>query len=54
VYLALGQRDRAIEALEVAYRQRSHSMVFLKVDPQLRELHTDPRFITLVDRVGLD
>lgn len=54
VYLALGQRDRAIEALEVAYRQRSHSMVFLKVDPQLRELRTDPRFITLVDRVGLD
>lgn len=53
VYEALGQRDRAVEWLERAYRQRSHSMVFLKVDPQLRGLRSDPRFIALVERVGL-
>jgi tetratricopeptide (TPR) repeat protein len=53
IYEALGQRDRALEWLERAYRQRSHSMVFLKVDPQLRGLRSDPRFIALVERVGM-
>lgn len=53
IYEALGQRDRALEWLERAYRQRSHSMVFLKVDPQLRDLRSDPRFIALVERVGM-
>jgi TolB-like protein/DNA-binding SARP family transcriptional activator/Tfp pilus assembly protein PilF len=54
IHEALGDRDRAIESLEEAFRQRSHSMVFLKVDPQLRGLRSDPRFDHLVERVGLD
>jgi TolB-like protein/Tfp pilus assembly protein PilF len=53
VYEALGQRDRAVEWLERAYRQRSHSMVFLKIDPQLRSLRSDPRYRALLARVGL-
>lgn len=52
VYLALGEQDRALEWLEKAYDQRSHSMAFLKVDPQLVSLHPDPRFRDLLRRVG--
>ena len=54
VYEALGQRDRAMEWLERAHGERSHSMVFLQVDPQLRALRDDPRFRDLVARVGLE
>lgn len=51
VHVALGQPDEAITRLERAFSQRSHSMVFLRVDPQLAPLRTDPRFERLVRRV---
>jgi TolB-like protein/DNA-binding SARP family transcriptional activator/Tfp pilus assembly protein PilF len=52
VHLALGEPDLAMEWLERAFQERSHSMVFLAVDPQLEDLREDPRFQTLVERVG--
>jgi serine/threonine protein kinase/tetratricopeptide (TPR) repeat protein len=53
VHLALGDRNRAIDGLEEAYRERSLGMTFLKVDPNLDDLRADPRFADLVRRVGL-
>ncbi|HJU68416.1 MAG TPA: BTAD domain-containing putative transcriptional regulator [Gemmatimonadaceae bacterium] len=52
VHLALGERERALDLLERAYEERSHSMAFLGVDPQLRPLHGDARYEALVRRVG--
>jgi tetratricopeptide (TPR) repeat protein len=52
IHLALGARDRALDLLERAHEERSHSMVFLGVDPQLRSLHGEERFEALVRRVG--
>jgi TolB-like protein/DNA-binding SARP family transcriptional activator/Tfp pilus assembly protein PilF len=51
-HLALGEPDLAMEWLERAFQERSHSMVFLAVDPQLEGLQGDPRFQALVERVG--
>lgn len=51
IHLALGARERALQLLERAYEERSHSMVFLGVDPQLGSLHGDARFEALVRRV---
>ena len=51
VHLALGRPDDALRWLERAYSERSHSMAFLAVDPQLQSLRADPRFRSLVDRV---
>ena len=51
VHDALGNRDEAMEWLERALEQRSHSMVFLKVDPQLEQLRSHPRFGILLSRV---
>lgn len=53
IHTALGNRDRAFEWLARAYEQRSHSLVFLQVDPQLKSLRGDPRFRRLVGDVGL-
>lgn len=54
VLLALGEPDRALEWLERAFMDRSHSMVFLRVDPAFDDLRTDPRFLSLVERTGLN
>ena len=51
VHEALGRPDRAMEWLDRAFRERSHSMVFLRVDPQLRNLRSRPDFERLVRQV---
>jgi TolB-like protein/DNA-binding SARP family transcriptional activator/Tfp pilus assembly protein PilF len=51
VLQALGDVDSALSRLERAFDERSHSMVFLRVDPQLAELSTEPRYQRLVDAV---
>jgi TolB-like protein/DNA-binding SARP family transcriptional activator/Tfp pilus assembly protein PilF len=52
VHLALGDRNAALRWLERAFEERSHSMAFLRVDPQLAPLRADPRFVRLVSRVN--
>jgi TolB-like protein/Flp pilus assembly protein TadD len=54
LYETLGQRDRAFEALEKAYEQRSSYMPFLMVDPIMDSLHADRRFAALAKRMGLE
>jgi TolB-like protein/DNA-binding SARP family transcriptional activator len=53
VHVTLGEADEALRWLERAYEERSHSMVFLEVDPQLAPLRSEPAFRRLVERVGL-
>jgi TolB-like protein/DNA-binding SARP family transcriptional activator/Tfp pilus assembly protein PilF len=54
VHEALGDRTRTLRWLERAQAERSHSMVFLAVDPQLRRLRDDPVFRRLVREMGLE
>jgi tetratricopeptide (TPR) repeat protein len=53
IYAGLGQKDQALVWLEKGYQERSAWMVWLKVDPRLDALHSDPRFQDLLRRVGL-
>ena len=53
VYAGLGEKDRAFEWLEKAYKIHDKSLTFLKVDPCLDPLRSDPRFQDLLRRVGL-
>ena len=52
VYLAMGDRARALDWLERAEVERSHSRAFLRVDPQLAPLRGDRRFEALLRRNG--
>jgi tetratricopeptide (TPR) repeat protein len=54
VYLALGERQRALTLLDEAYAERSPGMCWLKVDPRFDELRDDPRFTRLLARLGLN
>ena len=53
VFIALGERERAFDALERAYEDRAWAMIWLKVDPRLDPLRDDPRFVNLLQRIGL-
>jgi serine/threonine-protein kinase len=53
IYIGLKEKDRAFEWLENAYQERSDLLVYLKVEPRLDSLRSDPRFADLVRRVGL-
>ena len=48
VYVGLGDRDRALEWLRNAVRERSQELVFLKVDRMVDSLRSDPRFQALL------
>jgi serine/threonine-protein kinase len=52
-YLGLGDKDTAFYWLEKAYSERDAGLMWLKVDPVLDDLRSDPRFLDLLGRVGL-
>jgi serine/threonine-protein kinase len=53
IYVGLGERERAFEWLDTAYRERSDSLIYLKVDPRLDPIRSDRRFGELVTKVGV-
>jgi len=48
-----GETDAAFRWLDRAYRQRDPGMEMLKIDPLLRNLHSDPRFQAMLVRMSL-
>jgi serine/threonine protein kinase/Tfp pilus assembly protein PilF len=53
VYNALGDPNQAFRWLDRALEERSGWLVYLKVNPILDNLHSDPRFKELLQRIGL-
>jgi len=53
VFEALGEHDKAIEALEKGCEKRETNLAFLKTWPYLDALRDDPRFQEIEQRVGL-
>lgn len=54
VYAALGDNDVAFKWLEQSYEKREESMLSLKVDPKVDRLRSDPRFIALLRKIGVE
>jgi tetratricopeptide (TPR) repeat protein len=52
-YAALGDKDRAFEWLEKDEKMRDGWLLFLRVDPRLSPLRSDPRLAELARRTGL-
>lgn len=50
---SLGDKNTAFRWLDRAFENRDVGLVYLKVDPSLDPLRTDPRFSALLQRVGL-
>jgi serine/threonine protein kinase/tetratricopeptide (TPR) repeat protein len=53
LYARLGDKDRAFEYLEKTYDERGHNLAFIKVEPGLDDLRSDPRYNEFLRRMGL-
>jgi tetratricopeptide (TPR) repeat protein len=51
IYAGLGEKDLAFEWLQRAYEDHSTSMAYLKVDPALSGIRSDPRFASILHLV---
>lgn len=52
IYVGLGENDQALEWLQKSYDLRSSWIPWLKVEPKFDSLRADPRFTSLLNRVG--
>jgi hypothetical protein len=48
------KKDQALEWLEKAYEDRNDQLIWLKGDPRVDPLRSDPRFVALIRKLGLD
>ena len=53
MHAALNQRDSCLKWLAKAYDEHSVWLPFMGVDPKLKNLHSDPNFGLLLERIGL-
>jgi len=51
VHAGLGHVDQAFRWLDRAFDERSHWLVWLRLDPRWKRLHSDPRFGALISRM---
>jgi hypothetical protein len=52
VHAGLGRADEAFQWLGRAFDERSHWLVWLRLDPRWKSLHHDPRFPALVAKMN--
>ena len=53
LYTALDDHHKALDMLELAYARRESSVIFLKVDPLLAPLRSEPRFQQLLKLMNM-
>lgn len=53
-YLGLGEKEEAFAALEEAFQEKSNILQFAKTHPFFDPIRSDPRFVDLQRRVGLE
>jgi len=53
-YAAIGERDKAFEWMEKAYEEHAPMLRSFSVDFNFEEVHSDPRYLAFLKRLGLD
>jgi TolB-like protein/DNA-binding winged helix-turn-helix (wHTH) protein/cytochrome c-type biogenesis protein CcmH/NrfG len=53
-YALLGEKQAALDWLDRAYEVRDPDLASLKVDPNFDSLHSEPRYLELLKKVGLN
>jgi DNA-binding winged helix-turn-helix (wHTH) protein/TolB-like protein len=53
-YNAVGEREKALQYLEKGFAEKDLRMVFLKVEPFWHNLRSEPRFLDVLKRMGIE
>jgi tetratricopeptide (TPR) repeat protein len=53
IYIGLGEREQALDWLGRACDEHSTALVYVNADPVFAELHAEPRFAAILQRIGL-
>jgi len=53
-YAELGEKDKAFAWLRKAFDSRCQTLCWLKTGPEYEKLHDDPRYIEMLDHLGLE
>jgi len=53
VYTGLGENSTALDWLDRAYKERNDRLLYLRADPMADPLRSDPRFIQLMAKIGV-
>jgi len=53
VYARMGDKDKVFEWLEKAFEEHDPNNLHIKVSPQFDDLHSDPRWKKLMEKMGL-
>jgi TolB-like protein len=53
IYAALGNKEQALQSLEDAFSDRSSWIVWIRLEPKFDSLRSDPRYASLMRRVGV-
>ena len=54
VHVVLGENEEAIRELQRAYDEHSSSLHFIGIAPEFEQLRSDRRFVSVVQRIGLE
>ncbi len=53
VYAVLGEKDKALDCLEIAFKSKGDFVPWMKRDPNLKSLQSDPRFIDMYNQLNI-
>ena len=53
IYAELGDKDEAFRLLEKSHQEHAATLPYLAVDPLWYGMHSDPRYVDLLRRMGL-
>src|SRR5215468_8933069 len=53
IYVRLGEKEKALQALEQAYNERQLHMTEIGIEPAFDSLHSEPRFQRLLHQIGV-
>ena len=54
VHNGLGEKEEALKYLEKSFQEREVQITFIKIDTRWNEVHDDPRFQNLMQRLGFN
>ena len=54
IHLGLGEREKALDWLEIAYENHESACWYLKVDPIYDSVRNEPRFQAILKKIGLE